>query len=65
MLDEERADRLAAALARSPVSHFALVALYAEAGMNRESLQELEILRAGNPRSVLLDRLRAQLERAR
>ena len=65
VLDEERADRLAAALARSPVSHFALVALYAEAGMNRESLQELEILRAGNPRSVLLDRLRAQLERAR
>jgi len=61
VLDNSRADRLTAALAHTPVSHLALSALYAEAGMDRECLQELQALEAENPGSALVARLRAQV----
>ena len=61
VLEGTRASALMSTLARVPVSHLALSALYAEAGMDRESLGELELLQQENPGSPLLVRLRAQL----
>lgn len=61
VLDRVRADRLTAALMRTPVSHLALSALYAEAGMSVECLRELDALQAENPGSALVARLRLQM----
>jgi len=61
VLDRVRADRLTAALMRTPVSHLELAALYAEAGMSGECLPELDALQAENPGSVLVARLRSQM----
>jgi len=61
VLDRAHADVLTAALARTPVSHLALSVLYAEAGMDRESLRELQLLEQENPGSPLPGRWRAQL----
>jgi hypothetical protein len=61
VLDRVRTDRLTAALIRTPVSHLALAALYAEAGMSGECLRELDALQAENPGSALVARLRSQI----
>ena len=61
VLDQTRADRVTAALARVPASRLALSALYAEAGLNRECLQELQALEGENPGSMLPARLRARI----
>ena len=61
VLDRVRADRLTAALMRTPVSHLALAALYAEAGMSGECRRELDALQTENPGSALVARLRSQM----
>lgn len=50
------ADRIAAVLARQPISHMELATLYAAAGLREEAEQELRALASANPGSPLVQR---------
>ena len=61
VLEQARAERLKAAQSNQPVSHLVLCLLYAQEGMRRECLRELDLLGAENPGSELVARLREQV----